>query len=113
MDLFLFTNFFPYKKSEPFLVNEFEFAKEHFSRIHVFPLYGTKNESILKDHPGIDLFPPLLGSPASKKALFFNGILNFSRFNFHLQEFISKKVFRSATKSYWFFISLLMTRTAL
>ena len=47
MQLFLFTNFFPLKRSEPFLVNEFEYTKQYFSSINILPLYGVlENEKI-------------------------------------------------------------------
>jgi glycosyltransferase involved in cell wall biosynthesis len=111
MDIILFTNFFPYKRSEPFLVNEIEFAKINAGSVAVFTLYGKSKD--LSNAGGLFLFPPLLPSPASKLSLFFKGKFNFAPFGFHAREFFLKKLFLHPRKAYWFFVSLLITRMAL
>jgi glycosyltransferase involved in cell wall biosynthesis len=111
MDIILFTNFFPYKRSEPFLVNEIGYTKKFAGSISVLTLYGTGNEASNAD--GLILYPPLLPSPASKSLLFFRGILNFAPFGFHSREFFLKKLILCPSKAYWFFVSLLITRMAM
>jgi colanic acid/amylovoran biosynthesis glycosyltransferase len=113
MDLFLFTNFFPFKKAEPFLVNEFEFAKNSFNHISIQALYGVPKDQVLAHDPGITIVSPLLAGPANKKELFLKGIFNLAPVHFHLREFFSEKIFLSPKKTYWFIVSCLITRLAL
>jgi glycosyltransferase involved in cell wall biosynthesis len=113
MTLFLFTNFFPTKRSEPFLVNEYNFTGRYFDAIHILPLYGELSSSFIEKSPHTTVHQPLLASPASKRKLFLRGILNFSGFKFHAKEFFSKQIYRSVDKMYWFFVSLLIVRLTL
>ncbi len=62
MNLFLFTNSFPCKKSEPFLVNEFEFTKQHFDNITILPLYGDLQDAYLQQSESLKILQPLLES---------------------------------------------------
>lgn len=112
MDLFLFANFFPYRKAEPFLVNEIKYAKQNSSTVTLFTLYGRPAE-ITADITGLKLLSPVLKDASDKKQLFFKGIFNFSPCSIHTREFFGKKIFLSPKKVYWFFVSLLMTRTVL
>lgn len=113
MDLFLFTNFFPCKKAEPFLTNEFEFTKGQFEQITILPVYGQLKDSILRPGTTLKLFTPLLETPSSKKQLFFKGLFNTAGFSFHLRDFLQQIIFLSPAKMYWFLVSLLITRLAL
>jgi colanic acid/amylovoran biosynthesis glycosyltransferase len=113
MDLFLFTNFFPFKKAEPFLANEFEFARSRFNHISIQALYGVPNDQVLAPGPGITIVPPLLAGLSDKKELLLKGIFNLAPFHFHLREFFAEKVFLSPKKTYWFMVSCLVTRLAL
>jgi colanic acid/amylovoran biosynthesis glycosyltransferase len=106
MNLFLFTNHFPYEATEQFVVNEFKFTKEFFSEVSVLALYGKKIK--------VDVDSAyVLENSSSKTNLFFKGIFNTAPFHHHLFEFFSKGIFLSPRKSYWFFISLLITRATL
>lgn len=109
MDLFLFTNFFPYKKSEPFLQNEFVFTKDHFQSITILSLYGDKKDASVKETPTLSLLTPPLNSPSNKKSIFFKGLFNRASFGPHLNDFFLKVIF-SPKKWYYFFISLFITR---
>lgn len=111
MDIILFTNFFPYKRAEPFLVNELEYTKKHAESVSVFTLYGEQKDALTGGD--IHLYPPVLPSPTAKALLFIKGKFNFSPFGFHLAELFSKKVFLSPGKFRWFVISVLITRLAL
>jgi glycosyltransferase involved in cell wall biosynthesis len=112
MDLFLFANFFPYKRAEPFLVNEIKFARQYSRKTHVFTLYGRPSEKLL-DTEGLHLFDPVFEDAGDKKKIFTKGIFNFAPFHVHLSEFFSKGVFLSPKKMYWFFVSVCITRAAL
>jgi colanic acid/amylovoran biosynthesis glycosyltransferase len=113
MNLFLFTNSFPCKKSEPFLVNEFEFTKQRFDYITVIPLYGDLIDSHLQQSDSLKILQPLLGSFSSKNKLFFKGIFNTSSIKWHVNEFLQQRIFLSPKKTYWFFVSVLITRLTL
>lgn len=113
MNLFLFANFFPYKKAEPFLVNEFEFAKRKAKSIDVFTLYGKSEDVLWQSTLNLNWFRPVLESEQNKKSLFIKGLFNFSDFSFHLKEFFFKKLFLSPGKAYWLLVSLLITRSTI
>ncbi len=113
MELFLFTNYFPFKKSEPFLVNEFEFTKKYFNSISVLALYGEIKDSRIESGTQVSILEPVLSAPTAKDVLFFKGIFNFSDIRFHVKDFFKQGIYKSIKKSYWFFTSLLVTRTIL
>ncbi len=113
MDIFLFTNFFPYKKAEPFLVNEFEFTKKHAASVTVCTLYGKTEDARLQNSSLVTLLPPILDSPGNKTELFLKGKFNLAPFDFHFKELFGKALFFSPKKFYWFYISALITRIAL
>jgi colanic acid/amylovoran biosynthesis glycosyltransferase len=111
--LFLFTNFFPHKKAEPFLVNEFEFTKKHFSSITILSLYGKKEDLLFKDNKQITVLKSVFEDATNKKQIFVKGIFNFSAIGFHFIEFFNKALFLFPKKAYWFFVSFCITRSAL
>lgn len=113
MNLFLFANFFPYKKAEPFLTNEFSFARKAAKSLSVFTLYGKTEDSIIKEDISLKLFPAVFKNPKDKKQIFLKGIFNCAPFGFHLQEFFNKNVLFTPSKLYWLFTSLCVTRAAL
>ncbi|MDX2174590.1 MAG: glycosyltransferase [Bacteroidota bacterium] len=111
--LFLFTNFFPHKKAEPFLTNEFEFTTNYYNTITILSLYGKKEDSIITENSQITVLKSVFEDPANKKQIFVSGIFNFSSFGFHLKEFFKKKLFLHPKKAYWFFVSFCITRSVL
>ena len=111
--LFLFTNFFPHKKAEPFLVNEFEFTKAHFNAITILSLYGKKADALFKNDEQITVLNSVFIDSSNKKQIFTKGIFNVSPFGFHFKEFFRKVLFFSPKKAYWFFVSFCITRSAL
>jgi len=111
MELFLFTNFFPYKKSEPFLVNEFEFTKKQFKSITIWSLYGKADSARVRKDQQLSLLQPVLRSPASKLTIFTGGLFNFSPFGFHISELFRGKL--NPSKLYWSLTSILLTRLIL
>lgn len=113
MDIVLFTNFFPYKKAEPFLINEFEFTKKNSKSVSVFTLYGNEKDTCVTPSEHVSLFKPVLNEFGDKKSLFIKGLFNFSPFGFHVKELFRKEVSFSFKKLYWLFVSLLITRAAL
>ena len=112
MNLFLFSNFFPYKKAEAFLLNEFEFTKKEASSIYLISLYGKHEESLIKES-NLKLLQPIINNSRSKIFLLFKGVFNLAPVNFHLNEFIKTSILLSPQKLYYWFISLFISRAAL
>jgi colanic acid/amylovoran biosynthesis glycosyltransferase len=113
MNLVLFTNYFPYKKSEPFLENEFLYTRQHTKTIKLFSLYGLSSDSKLQATDTLQLYTPVHQSASHKIKLFTKGFFNRAPFGHHLFEFFSKKIFLSPSKTYWHLVSLLVTRSVL
>ena len=113
MNLFLFSNFFPYKKAEAFLLNEFEFTKKEASSIYLISLYGKHEESLIKEESNLKLLQPIINNSSSKIFLLFKGVFNLAPVNFHLNEFIKTSILLSPQKLYYWFISLFISRAAL
>ena len=113
MNLFIFSNFFPYKKAEAFLLNEFEFTKKEASSIYLISLYGKHEESLIKEESNLKLLQPIINNSSSKIFLLFKGVFNLAPVNFHLNEFIKTSILLSPQKLYYWFISLFISRAAL
>jgi len=113
MNLFIFSNFFPYKKAEAFLLNEFEFTKKEASSINLISLYGKHEESLIKEESNLKLLKPIINNSSSKIFLLFKGVFNLAPVNFHLNEFIKTNILLSPQKLYYWFISLFISRAAL
>src|SRR6202012_3867905 len=111
MNLVLFAHYFPYKRSEPFLVTEFKVAGKHFSSIAVFTLYGGQPNSSVNTG-GATCYKPIFDS-GSKVKLFFKGFFNLAPFGFHIRELIQKNILFKPKKAYWWFVSVLVTRSIL
>jgi glycosyltransferase involved in cell wall biosynthesis len=113
MNLFIFSNFFPYKKAEAFLLNEFEFTKKEALSINLISLYGKHEESLIKEESNLKLLKPIINNSSSKIFLLFKGVFNLAPVNFHLNEFIKTNILLSPQKLYYWFISLFISRAAL
>ena len=113
MNLFIFSNFFPYEKAEAFLLNEFEFTKKEASSIYLISLYGKHEESLIKEESNLKLLQPIINNSSSKIFLLFKGVFNLAPVNFHLNEFIKTSILLSPQKLYYWIISLFISRAAL
>jgi colanic acid/amylovoran biosynthesis glycosyltransferase len=113
MNLFLFTYFFPYKKSEPFVINEFEFMRKNAGSVSVISMYGKPAElnHAIRDQAAACY--SVFSNPSNKREIFIKGLFNLSPFHHHLLEFFQQKLFLKPKKAYWFLISLLITRAIL
>ena len=109
MQLYLFTEKFPYGKHETFLENELPFLSEKFEQIIIIPLY--KQNDLRKTPHNVDIWQEILVfNPKNKKKLLLDGIFNFSPFLFTIKEFFNKKVYSDKNRIWLFFTSLLMFR---
>jgi colanic acid/amylovoran biosynthesis glycosyltransferase len=110
MDLFLFTNTFPYQNSEPFLVNEYQIGRKYCQSISVLSLYGSKGGT---EQAGLDYQSYVLDYPLHRSALLVKGLANLVSFKYHLADFFKRKVFLSPVKFSIFSTSALVTRASL
>ncbi|MFO0479700.1 MAG: glycosyltransferase [Bacteroidota bacterium] len=113
MKLIIFTNHFPYNKSEPFLVNEFSFAENYFENISIYPLTASSNESNILLSSKVTAFPAVFKNHKSKIELLYKGIFNFAPLGFHIKDFFENKIYKKTGKIWDFFSSLLITRAAI
>ena len=109
MKLYLFTENFPFGKSETFLESEMPFLSEKFSKIIIIPLYPQ--EGLRKMPDNVTVWQPLLNcNPKDKTKLLQAGIFNLSPFSFAVKEFFAKKVYLNKNWIWNFFTSLLLFR---
>ena len=110
MRLFLFTENFPFGKSETFLENEIPFLSEKFSEIVIIPLY--KQEELRQMPDNVTVWQSWLNfNPKNKKKLLTSGIFNMSPFGFAVKEFFRKKVYLNKNRLWNFFTSILLFRS--
>jgi colanic acid/amylovoran biosynthesis glycosyltransferase len=113
MDIFLFTYHFPYERSEPFLINEFRYAKENIHNLTVLSLYGNENGVIGQVRNERVQHSYILDWPLAKSELIIKGAFNLQPFSAHFVDFFRQRhsIGRSGYRNY--FISLLITRAVL
>ncbi len=105
MRLFLFTNFFPFKGSEPFLVNEFNYTGTYFSKIDILPLYGRIQDTSIKavvHKPVIEKF--------KATQILSKGLINFKKFGHHFKEALKLGLIWQPKKLYWNISGCLISR---
>src|SRR6476661_4803972 len=107
MKLFLFTNYFPLKRSEPFLVNEFEITKQYFESITLMPLCGNLHD-YRKTESNTEVLQPPLKSDIFKFNLLLRGIFNLTSIKHHAADFFHKRIYLRREAFYWHIISLLI-----
>jgi glycosyltransferase involved in cell wall biosynthesis len=109
MQVFLFTDTFPYGFAEPFLESEIPFLAKHFDRIHLIPLSGSGRQRDVPDN--VRVWQPFLRfSPKNKVRLLLGGLFNCSPLIFALKEFFAKKIYKNPQHLWQFFTSLLLFR---
>jgi glycosyltransferase involved in cell wall biosynthesis len=105
MRLFLFTNFFPFKGSEPFLVNEFNYTHTYFSNIDILPLYGQLEDTSIKAIVHQPVFEKFKATQILSKGLF-----NSKNFGYHFKEVLQLGLIWQAKKLYWNISGCLIAR---
>ncbi|MBP8959286.1 MAG: glycosyltransferase [Bacteroidales bacterium] len=109
--LILFTDRYPYGKSEAFLESEIEYLCKSFEKVAIIPFEkGTdKNVRAIPKNAGL-LSPPLKKAKRSPELLF-KGIFNTYKITPFLSEGLNSKVWKSFTKFRIWFTHLLVIRT--
>lgn len=113
MELFLFTNFFPNKGGEPFLLKEFEFAKERFKKIRIFPLYENTGQKVIASSGNVNFYASPLRNPKNRGQIFLKGVFNQAPLGFHVREMFSKVIFLWPKKVYWLSVSFCVARAVM
>lgn len=96
MRLFLFTNFFPFKGSEPFLVNEFNYTGTYFPKIDILPLYGFIEDKTVKAVVHKPIFEKFKATQ-----ILYKGLFNLKKFGHHFKEALKLGLFWQPKKLYW------------
>jgi len=108
MRIFLFSNHFPFGKSEPFIANEISFACQ-LNEVSIHALYKT-TEVLHQGQFKSNGFLPLFNS---KIKLLLNGVFNTAPLRYHIQEIFKPSVFCSPAKLKQQLISLIVTRAVI
>jgi glycosyltransferase involved in cell wall biosynthesis len=110
MRLFLFTENFPFGKSETFLENEIPFLSEKSTEVVIIPQY--KQDGLRQMPDNVTIWQSLLNfNPKDKKRLLSAGMFNLSPFGFAVKEFFRKKIYRKKSHLWNFFTSLFLFRS--
>ena len=96
--ILIFTDNYPYGKSETFLETELKFIHQSFKQVSVFP-FETGRDSNLRDTPEkTEVLNPVFSVVKKKTDLLIKGLFNTSFFLSLLKEGIRSKVWKSGIK---------------
>jgi len=93
--LIIFTNNFPFGNGETFLETEIFYLKNHFTSIHIFPLYYGQSKKARQVPPNTTYSEPFLKIDVVKNrpGLLLAGIANNAPVGFAIKELLTKKGF--------------------
>ena len=108
--ILIFTDSYPYGKSEQFLENELAFFVNSFDTVNLFPLEKGRSGEVRKTAGKISVLAPPYISIKNKTELLIKGLFNRSIFLPFLEEGIKSSVWSSITRFRSWFIHLLLIR---
>lgn len=111
--ILIFTDNYPYGKSEPFLETELKYIDHSFEKVSLFPLENGRDKNIRKIPEKIEIVNPVFNEIKNKKDLLIKGLFNTSLLFSLFKEGISSGVWKSWTKFRIWFTHLLMIRSLL
>jgi colanic acid/amylovoran biosynthesis glycosyltransferase len=94
--ILIFTDNYPFGKSEPFLENELKYIDTSFERVSLFPFETGKDKSLRKVTEKIEVVKPLFNEVKNKSELITKGVFNTSVFYRLIKEGLKSKVWKSA-----------------
>lgn len=109
--ILIFTDNYPYGKSEQFLNTELQFIAHSFERISLFPIETGKDKNIRKIPETVEIIEPFFTRIKNKKELLFKGLFNKSFILPFFREGIKSRVWKSRVKFRIWFIHLLLIRS--
>jgi colanic acid/amylovoran biosynthesis glycosyltransferase len=96
--ILIFTDNFPYGKSEAFLETELDYISQSFEIVSVFPFEIGKDKKIREIPEKIEVMKPVFNEVKKKTELFYKGFFNASLLLKLFQEGMRSKVWKSGTK---------------
>jgi glycosyltransferase involved in cell wall biosynthesis len=111
--IIIFTDNYPFGKSEPFLDPELQFINLSFDKVSVFPFEEGKDKNIRETPRKIEIVKPAFNEVKNKTRLLIKGVFNTSIFLKLLKEGIKSRVWLSATKFRIWATHFLMIRSLL
>ena len=96
--ILIFTDNFPYGKSETFLETELEYLVRSFEKVSVFPFEEGRYKKIREISPKINVVKPVFNEVKKKTELVSKGLFNASILLKLFREGVRSKVWRSAIK---------------
>ena len=109
--ILIFTDSFPYGKSEPFLETELKIIVNSFERITILPIQTGEDREIRKIPEKVEVLDPVFSEIKNKKELIHKGLINTSPVWSLLGEGIRKGAWKSPSGFRIWFTHLLVIRS--
>ena len=111
--ILIFTDNYPYGKSEPFLETELKYIDRHFEKVSLLPLERGRGKNIREIPQKTEIVSPVFNEIKSRAEFVFKGLCNKSLLFSLLKEGINSQVWKSQTKFRTWVTHLLMIRRIL
>jgi colanic acid/amylovoran biosynthesis glycosyltransferase len=111
--ILIFTDNYPYGKSEPFLETELKYIVRSFEKISILPLEKGRDKTLREISEKTEIMRPVFNEIKNKKELLIKGLFNTSLLFILIKEGIDSGVWRSRIKFRTWFTHLLVIRTLL
>jgi len=95
--ILIFTDNFPYGKSESFLETELEYIDHSFEKVSVFPFEKGKDKNLREISDKIEIVKPVFNKVKNKTEILHKGLFNTSVFLMLIKEGLRSKVWKSST----------------
>jgi colanic acid/amylovoran biosynthesis glycosyltransferase len=96
--ILIFTDNYPFGKSEPFLETELDYISRSFDRVAIIPFEAGKDKIIRKNPENIEILTPVFDEVKNKKELLNKGLFNTATIFRLLKEGIRSGIWLSGTK---------------
>jgi glycosyltransferase involved in cell wall biosynthesis len=111
--ILIFTDNFPFGKSETFLETELIYIVQSFEKVSVFPLETGRDKNMRNIPEKIEIGKPVFNEIKKKTELLIKGLFNTSLLHMLFKEGIRSKAWKSRTKFRIWFTHFLMIRSLL
>jgi|WetSurMetagenome_2_1015567.scaffolds.fasta_scaffold02902_7 colanic acid/amylovoran biosynthesis glycosyltransferase len=109
--ILIFTDNYPFGKSEPFLDTELSYIVNSFEKVSIMPLEKGRDKKVREVYEKMDIQSPVFNEIKNKKELLIKGLFNISLLFSLLKEGLSSGVWKSRTNFRIWFTHLLMIRS--
>jgi colanic acid/amylovoran biosynthesis glycosyltransferase len=111
--ILIFTDNYPFGKSEPFLEAELKYIDRSFEKVSLIPLERGREKNIRETPEKTEIINPVIKEIKSRTDFIIKGLFNTSLFFSLFKEGIRSEVWKSLTKFRIWFTHLLMIRSIL